>query len=102
MRDDPVDVVDVEAGLGQHFVQHVGEIDDRVAEHLAALHPQLADGAGGRGAAVDEQQVVVAAVGVELGGEDAAVAVLGLEHQRAGAVAEQDAGARGPPSRGCG
>ena len=48
------------------------------------------------------EQVVVAAVGVELGREDAAVAVLGLQHERAGAVAEQDAGARGLPSRGCG
>ena len=54
------------------------------------------------GPAVDEQQIVVAAVGVEPGREDAAVALLGAQHQRAGAVAEQDAGARGRPSRGSG
>ena len=62
----------VEPGGVEHLAQHRGEIDDGVAEHLRALHPQLADRAGGRGAAIDIEQVVVAPVGVEPGGEDAA------------------------------
>ena len=103
VRHHPVDLVGAVAGRLEHLVEHVGEVDDRVAEHLLALHPQLADRAGGRDAAVDIEQVVVAAVGVEPGGEDAAIlGVLGLQHDRAGAVAEQDAGRRGPPSRGSG
>ena len=93
---------ELEAGVGKHFVEDVGKIDDRVTEHLAALHAQLADRLGGRRPAVDEQQFVVAAVGMQLGRQDAAIAVLGLEHQRAGAVAEQDAGRRDLPSRGSG
>ncbi len=44
-----------------------GEVDHRVAEHLAALHPHLADRAGGRRAAIDIEQVAMRAVGVKLG-----------------------------------
>ena len=71
VRHHPVDLVGLVAGGLEHLAEHVGEVDDRVAEHLLALHPQLADRAGGRDAAVDIEQVVVAAVGVEPGGEDA-------------------------------
>ena len=39
VRHDPVDVVRGQSGRLQHLVQHGGEVDDRVAEHLAALHP---------------------------------------------------------------
>ena len=72
VRNDPVDIRGIEADLGKHFAEDLGEIDDGVAENFAALHSQLADGAGGRRAAVDEQQVVVAAVGVKPGAENAA------------------------------
>src|SRR5688572_21676374 len=63
-----------------------------MAENLPALHPQLSDGAGGRRAAVDEQEVVVAPVGVKLGGEDSALAVLDAQDQRTRPVTEEDAG----------
>ena len=59
------------AGGLERLVEHRGEVGDRVAEHLLALHPELADRAGGRDAAVDIEQIVVAPVGVEPGGEDA-------------------------------
>ena len=92
VRDHPVDIRGGQARIGEDFVQHAGEVDDGVPEHFPTLHSQLADGAGRRGTAVDEQQIVVAAVGVELGRENAAFALLGAEHERAGAVAEQHAG----------
>jgi hypothetical protein len=41
------------------FGEHRGEVHDRVAEHLLALHPELAHRARGGNAAVDEQQIVV-------------------------------------------
>ena len=83
---------DAKSRRREHLGQHLGEIDDGMAEHFAALHPEFADRAGGRGAAVDEQQIVVAAVGVELGREDSAFAFLRAQNERAGAVAEQDTG----------
>ena len=45
----------------------------RVAEHLLALHPQIADGAGRGRPAIDIEQVVMRAVGVEMGREHAAL-----------------------------
>ena len=55
-------------------------------------------GLGGAGAAVDVEQVLEAAVRADAGGQDAAVVAaaelrLRLQHDRAGAVAEQHAGA---------
>ena len=93
VRHDPIDLARIEASFDQHLGQDVGEIDDRVTEHLAALHAQFADGAGRGRTAIDIKHVAVAAVGVELGGKDAALAVLGFQHQCPGAVAEQDASA---------
>jgi 3-oxoacyl-[acyl-carrier-protein] synthase-3 len=65
-------------------------------EHLAAFHAELADGAGSRRAAVDEEKIVVAAVGMEPGGENTAFAFFRRKHQRAGAIAlkaeESDSG----------
>ena len=74
-----------------------GELDDGVLEDLLAGHPHHAGGAGRGRAAVDVEQVGVAAVGVQVGREDAAVVggpgALGrLQDQRARAVAEQHAG----------
>jgi hypothetical protein len=75
-----------------------GKLFNGMAEDFLALHPQMAGGAG-RHAAIDIKDVLVAAVGMQVGGQDAAVGggagALGrLKHQRAGAVAEQHAGAR--------
>ena len=92
MRNDPVDVSGGQPRAFEHLVEHAGKIDHGVTKHLAAFHAQLADRAGGRGPAIDEQQIIVAAVGMELGRQDAAVGLLGAQHQRAGAVAEQHAG----------
>src|SRR5215218_1260930 len=87
----PVDVVGFKFGGGKHFAQYVRQIDDRMAEDLAALHSQLADGARGRRPTIDEKQIIVASVGVEPCREDAPVAILRAKHQRAGPVAEEDA-----------
>ncbi len=43
MRHDPVDIGGSLARIGQHFAQNFGQIGHGVAEHLAPLHPQLAD-----------------------------------------------------------
>src|SRR5207245_1704469 len=50
------------------------------------------EAAGGRWAAVDEQQVVVAPVRVEFRCQESAVALFGAQNERTGAVAEQNAG----------
>ena len=93
VRDDPVDFVRRVAGRLERLAEDGGKVGHRVAEHLLALHSELADRPGGRGAAVDIEQLIVAAVGMELGREDSAIlGLLDSEQDRSGAVAEQDAG----------
>src|SRR4029079_18801219 len=82
----------VEAGGVEDLGEDTGKVDDRVPEHLAPLHPQFYDRAGGRRSAVDEEQVVVAPVGVEASDEDSALRFLGAEDERACPVTEEDAG----------
>src|SRR3546814_6952283 len=54
---------------------------------------KLADRAGGGNAAIDIEEIVMAAVGVEPRGENALIlGFLGLQYERPGAVPEQDAG----------
>src|SRR5665213_2753905 len=68
-----------------------------MAEDFLALHAQMAGGLGGGRSAIDIQHVVQTAVGKQLGVEHALIAALAgsfitLQHHRARAVAEQDAG----------
>ncbi|PAV68946.1 hypothetical protein WR25_16046 [Diploscapter pachys] len=81
MRHDPIDRRRRQAGDIQRFLQHRRQIDDGVAEHLAALHAQLADGASGRRTAIDIEQFVVPPDAAER---------FGTDHQRAA----MDAGAQ--------
>ena len=72
-------------------------IADRMLEDLAALHAQMADGLGRGRPAVDVELVLVAAVGAQMRGQNAAVVAgpgcsLRFQHHRAGAIAEQHAG----------
>ena len=53
----------VDAGARRRRLDRLGDVDHRVAEHLVALHAQLADRAGGRGAAVDVEQILLGPVG---------------------------------------
>ena len=74
-----------------------GDVGDGVAEDFLALHAQMAGGLGRGWAAIDIEHVVQPAVREQLGVEHAlvgivALAVIGLQHHRAGAVAEQHAG----------
>ena len=70
---------------------------NRLAEHLAPFHAQETGGAGRRGAAIDIEDVVLAAVGMQMGRQDAAAAGrcpgTAFSTSGAGAVAEQHAGA---------
>src|SRR5215218_397811 len=92
VRDDPVDLGGRKTRRFEHFVENFRKIDHGVAEHLASLHAQFADGTGGRRTAVHEQQIVVTAVRVKLCGKDPALGFLCAQNKRACAVAEQDAG----------
>ena len=46
VRDEPVDVGDLDAGVGGRGGDGLGDVDHGVAEHLVALHAQVADRAG--------------------------------------------------------
>ena len=81
---------------------HVGDHADRVLEDFAAFHPEMADGLGRGRTAVDKQLCLMPSVGTQMRRQYATVGrlarlVLGLEHDGAGAVAEQHAGAAVAP-----
>ena len=76
---------------------HVGDHADRVLEHLAAFHPEVANGLSRGRTAVDIQFRLVTAVGPQMCGQNPAVRTgaglrHGVEHDRARPVAEQHAG----------
>ena len=93
VRDQPVDVGVAAAGLLEHRAGDALEHADGELEHRRAVHLQqrIAEDLAARDVARHAEDVDVAAVGVQLGGEDAG-RVARLEHDRAGAVAEQHAG----------
>ena len=69
-----------------------------MAKYLAAVHAQMAGGLGRARPAIDVEQVLEAPIRADAGGEDAAIVAapklrLRLQHHRAGAIAEQHAGA---------
>jgi hypothetical protein len=75
-----------------------GDVHHGMAEDLVALHAQVAGLAVGGDAAVNVEQVLLGPVGAQRKAQqapvgDGAFALPRLQHDRAGAVAEQDAGA---------
>ncbi len=98
MGHEPVDVLEIDAGLAGGGFDGLGDVDYGVTEHLVPLHPQLADLAVGGGAVVDIEQVGLLALAAQGEGEDSpvgrpALSRGGLDHHGPGAVAEQHAGA---------
>ena len=81
----------------QRFLDRLGEASDGVAEHLAAVHHQMARLVGLADGAVDIQDVAQRALGVDVGGQHAAGFCVGIradaQEHRAGTVAKQHAGA---------
>src|SRR3546814_12601722 len=69
VRHDPIDLVGAVSGDGEHLVEDVRQVHDRMAKHFLALHAKLADRAGVGNAAIDIEENVMAALGGELGGE---------------------------------
>jgi hypothetical protein len=103
MRHDPGDIVGGQPRLPQRGFGGFRKLFNGMAENLLALHLQYTRRPAGGDAAIDIEQIAVAPVGIEVGGEDAAVggravAFLGLEDQRAGPVAETGRRSRGRSS----
>ena len=98
VRDQPVQLVAIQAVRAQGFVDHRIQRLHRMLEDLVAGHQHAHAGVLLLGLEADRdthripQQFLLAAVGVHVGAEDAGLRI-GLEHHRAGAVAEQHAGA---------
>ena len=97
MGDDPVHIRSRKPGAVERAMGRLGQLFDRVAEDLLALHLQDAGGLGRRDATIDIEQVFELAVGMQVGGENAAIprraiAVLRLKHQGARAIAKEHAG----------
>src|SRR5258708_38628928 len=86
--DDPVDVGGTESCVGQDFGEHVGKVVHGMAKHFSALHPELSNCSGSGRAAVDEKEVVVTAIGMQFGREDAAICLFDTQHQSSGAITE--------------
>ncbi len=97
VRHQPIQVVLVQLVGVEGFLHDRIQGLDRVLEDLAALHqdPRAVVGLvrfeAGRDADRIPEQLLLAAIGMQMGAEDAGLAV-GLEHHRAGAIAEQHAG----------
>ena len=73
----------VEAGLAQHLAHDGRHVDHGVLEDFLALHAQEAGGAGRGRPAIDIEDVVLAAVGMQRIGEDAAIGRGALRPPRA-------------------
>ena len=73
VRHEPVDVVGSVAGVANTSSTTSVIIADRVPEDLAAFHAQMPDGLRRGRAAIDVELGLVAAVGAQVRGEDAAV-----------------------------
>ena len=97
VRHEPVEVARGIAGRLEGVLDHIGDHRHRVLEHLPAFHAQMADRLRRGRPAIDIELDLVAAVRTQMRGQDAAVGhgarlLLRLDHDGAGAVAEQHAG----------
>ena len=93
--DEPVDVGRVHAVRSQRLADDPvqrphRDLEDLVALHLRVCPPVRDPAAAARGSAVDVEQRLVAAVGVQVGRHHAR-SIRRFEHDGAGAVAEQHA-----------
>ena len=97
VRHEPVDLVARNAGCGEGLFDHVGDHADRVLEHFAAFHAQMAGGARRRRPAIDIELVLVPAVRTQMGRQNARVRCQPdagglLDDNGAGAIAEEHGG----------
>ena len=72
MRHDPVDILTGQPGLFQRGMGCFGELFYSVAENLLAMHAEFSRDAG-RDAAIDVKQILEAAIGMQVGRQQAAV-----------------------------
>jgi len=73
VRHQPVDVALRQAIGGQRLLHRLGEPYHGVAKHLATVHHQMARLVAPAHRTVDIQDVALRALGVQMGGKDAAV-----------------------------
>ncbi len=73
VRHQPIDVAPGQPVRRQRLVHRLGQTDDRVAEHLATVHHQMAGTVGPTDGAINVEDVAEIALGVQMGGQDAAV-----------------------------
>ena len=94
VRDQPVELFDAAAGLREHGAGGAFEHAHRQLEHRLAIHLEqgVAQHLAARHRARHAQDVDVAPVGMQVGGQDAG-RVAGAQQHRTGAVAEEHAGA---------
>src|SRR5690625_2534414 len=98
MRYQPVDLRRLEPVLLKRRVDRLRHLHDRVAKDLAALHAQESGRLCRGRSAVYIERVVMAPVRIEMGGQDAALGGGAVrrrcrQHDGAGTVAKEDAGA---------
>ena len=97
MRHEPVDAGDLDPGIGGGGGHRLGDIHHGMAEHLVALHPELAHLTVGGWPTIHIEEVLLGPVGAQGKAQQAAIgrgplAGHRLDDDRAGPVAEQHAG----------
>ncbi|MOA02083.1 hypothetical protein D3C78_1215190 [compost metagenome] len=97
MRNQPVEVIRRRARRLKGLFDHVGDHADGVLEHFPAFHAQMTNGTCRGRSAIDIELFLVRTVGTQLRGQNAAIgggtlAFAGFKNQRAGAIAEENAG----------
>src|SRR3954451_2991463 len=73
VRHQPIDIGPAEAVCGQGLIDDLAQMLNRLSEDLAPLHPRTAGAAGGGRPAVDIEDVVLTAIGMQMRGQDAPV-----------------------------
>src|ERR1051326_2274015 len=76
VRHKPVDIGRAEPVRRQGLINDIAEMLHRLAKHLAAHHPEVSGLAGGGRPAVDVEDVMLAAVRMQMRRQDAAAAAL--------------------------
>ena len=97
VRHHPIDVAWSETVGSQGLLQHRRQIGDRMTEDFPPLHAQMPDRLAERRPAIHLQQRIKTSVRMQVCREDSAIlagaaTLFAPQHDRAGAIAEQDAG----------